>query len=106
MKRSLSLSVMAAVLLGGCAWVKLTPEGEHARVLTGNEVQNCNRLGVTTVSMASKVAFIPLNKNKIKAELENLARNSVAEFKGADSVHPLGEPQDGKQTFEVYDCIK
>jgi hypothetical protein len=106
MKKIVSLSVIATLLLGGCAWVKLTPEGEHARVLTSAETQNCTRLGVTTVSMATKVAFIPLNQKKVKAELENLARNSVAEFKGADSVHPLGEAQDGKQTFEVYDCIK
>lgn len=104
MKKIISLSVMAA-LLQGCAWVKLTPEGEHARVLTSTETEACTKMGVTTVTMASKVGIIPLNQKKVKKELENLARNAVGEFKGADSVHPLGEPQDGKQTFEIYDCL-
>ena len=105
MKRIISLSVTLA-LLQGCAWVKLNPEGEQARVLTGAEITNCTKLGVTTVSMPSKViGIIPLNSKKVAAELQNLARNSVAEFKGGDSVHPLGEPEGGKQTFEVYDCI-
>jgi hypothetical protein len=104
MKRIVSLSVIA-VLLQGCSWVKLTPEGEKARVLTGAETRNCTKLGITTVSMATKVAIIPLNQKKVKAELENLARNSVADFKGGDSVAPLGDPQEGKQTFEIYDCV-
>lgn len=104
-KRIISLSV-TAVLLQGCSWVELTPEGEQARVLTSSQTLNCTRLGVTTVSMPDRLGIIPLNQKKVKVELENLARNSVAEFKGADSVHPLGEPEDGKQTFEIYDCLK
>ena len=104
-KRIISLSVMA-VLLQGCSWVKLSPEGEQARVLTSSQTQNCAKLGVTTVSMPSRLGIIPLNQKKVKEELEKLARNSVSDFKDADSVHPLGEPEDGKQTFEVYDCIK
>ena len=105
MKKMLSLGAMV-VLLQGCTWVELTPEGEQARVLTPAQTQNCTKLGVTTVSIPPKLWIIPLNKNKIKVELEKQARNEVAEFKGADSIHPLGEPQEGKQTFEIYDCIK
>ena len=104
MKRIVSLSVIA-VLLQGCTWVKMTPEGEKARVLTSAETQNCTKLGITTVSMATKVGVIPLNEKKVKEELENLARNSVADFKGGDSVAPLGDPQEGKQTFEIFDCV-
>lgn len=105
MNKIVSLSVMAA-LLQGCAWVKLTPEGEMTAVITSAQTQSCTKLGVTTVSMPSKViGIIPLNSKKVQAELQNLARNQVKEFKGGDSVHPLGEPQNGKQTFEIYDCI-
>lgn len=104
MKKISILSVLA--LLQACSWVELTPEGEQARVLTSSQTLNCTRLGVTTVSMPDRLGIIPLNQKKVKAELENLARNSVADFKGADSVHALGEPQDGKQTFEIYDCLK
>jgi hypothetical protein len=104
-KRIISLSAIL-VLLPACSWVKLTPEGEQARVITSGQAQNCTKLGVTTVSMPDSVGIIPLNQKKVKSELENLARNSVADFKGADSVRALGEPQDGKQTFEIYDCLK
>jgi hypothetical protein len=104
MKRIISLIVIAA-LLQACTWAKLTQEGEQARVLTSAETQNCTKLGITTVSMATKVGIIPLNQKKVEAELQNLARNSVGDFKGADSVAPLGEPQEGKQTFEIYDCV-
>jgi hypothetical protein len=105
MKKVLSLCIVAA-LLAACSWVKMTPEGEQARVLTEAQAQNCTSLGVTTVSMPTKVAGIPLNQKKVNAELEKLARNAVSEFKGADSVRPVGEAQNGKQTFEIYDCIK
>jgi hypothetical protein len=93
-------------LLQGCSWVKLNPEGEQARVLTATQTQGCTRLGVTTVSMPSKVGVVPLNQKKVQRELEKLARNSVTDFKGADSVYPLDKPQDGRQTFEIYDCLK
>lgn len=104
-KRIISLSAIG-LLLQGCSWVELTPEGEQARVLTSSQTLNCTKLGVTTVSMPDKLGIIPLNQKKVKAELEDMARNSVADFKGADSVHALGEPVDGKQTFEIYDCLK
>lgn len=104
-KMVISLIAMTA-LLQGCAWVKLSPEGEQARVLTSSQTENCTRLGVTTVSMPSRLGIIPLNQKKVNEELQKLARNAVADFKGADSVHALGEPQDGKQTFEIYDCLK
>ncbi|HEX5055657.1 MAG TPA: DUF4156 domain-containing protein [Gammaproteobacteria bacterium] len=105
MERILSLSVMVA-LLAGCTWVKMTPEGEQARVLTESQARNCTSLGVTTVSMPTKVVGIPLNEKKVNVELEKLARNAVSEFKGADSVRPVGDARNGKQTFEVYDCLK
>jgi hypothetical protein len=36
--------------------------------------------------------------------MQALARNSAADM-GGDTVVPVSEIQDGKQTFEVYKCV-
>ncbi|HEY3488431.1 MAG TPA: DUF4156 domain-containing protein [Gammaproteobacteria bacterium] len=103
MKRIIILSA-AALSLQACTWIKLTPEGEQARVLSAADVTNCKKLGATTVSMATKVGIVPLNQKKVAEELKLLARNSAAEMQG-DSVVAVGEPKEGQQTFDVYRCI-
>ncbi len=101
--RAVSIFVTVA-LLTGCAWVKLTPEGEKVRVLSAQEVASCKKKGETTVSLRDKVAGIGRNKDKVKAELEMLARNAAPDLDG-DTVVPASEIVDGKQTFDVYRCI-
>jgi hypothetical protein len=109
MKKSLVLiSIVSLVMLTGIKWVKLTPEGEKVRVLDKNEVTSCKKLGSTTASLVTKIAFWDRNEKKIKQELEYLARNSAAsDFKEqqADTVVAASEIDDGKQKFDVYKCV-
>lgn len=103
MNRILVLAVIG-LSLQACAWVTLTPEGEKARVLSSSEVSNCKKLGKTTVSLPDQVAGFERNPDKVVEELQILARNSAADLKG-DTVVPVGEHIEGKQTFDVYRCI-
>ena len=43
-------------------------------------------------------------EEKVKKELEALARNSAANMDG-DTVVPITDIEDGKRTFAVYRCV-
>ncbi|MGD8941146.1 MAG: DUF4156 domain-containing protein [Gammaproteobacteria bacterium] len=92
------------MLIASCSWVKLTPEGEKVRVLSMNEVSSCKKLGKTTTNLKDKIAGIKRNEKKVQKEMQALARNSAADM-GGDTVVPVSEIQEGKQTFEVYKCV-
>ena len=96
--------LLFALTLTACAWVKLTPEGEKVRVLSASEVKSCTKKGKTTVSLKAKVAGLERHPEKVKKELEDLARNSAADLNG-DTVVPASEIENGKQVFDVYRCI-
>ena len=102
--RSVFVIVMLAFIVTGCTWVKLTAEGEKARVLSRPEVAKCKRLGQTTVSLKSTIAGVERNAEKVKKELETLARNHASDLNG-DTVVPETEIKNGQQTFSVYRCI-
>ena len=104
MLRTMLSVVILSLGLSGCTWVKLTPSGEKARVLSAAEVTSCKRTGQTTVSLKSQIAGVDRNKEKVQTELNTLARNAAADLKG-DTVVPVSEPKDGKQVFDVYRCI-
>ena len=106
MKKTMMWGAAAALALAlqGCAWVKLTPEGEKARVLSAEEVANCTKLGVTTSTLKADVAGFRRNEEKVRKELATLARNAASDL-GGDTVVPITEPEGGRQTFDVYRCL-
>jgi len=103
MKKLLPI-LFLAFSLNSCTWVDLTPAGEKVRVLSADEVHSCTKKGKTTVSVKAEIAGIERDREKVKEELETLARNSAVDLNG-DTVVPAGEIKDGKQVFEVYRCI-
>lgn len=104
MKKIIAAGVIG-VLLQACAWVELTPDGRKTRVLSAAEVANCTKLGTTTASLKADIAGFERDPEKVREELEVLARNSAAADLKGDTVVPVGAPKDGKQVFEVYRCI-
>ena len=103
MKKHLSI-LFLVLTLASCTWVNLTPEGEKVRVLSADEVHSCVKKGKTTVSVKADVAGIERDRDKVKEELETLARNSAVDLQG-DTVVPTSEIENGKQTFDVYRCV-
>lgn len=103
MKKLLPI-IFLALTLNACSWVDLTPEGKKVRVLSADEVKSCTKKGKTTVSIKADVAGIDRKHEKVKEELEMLARNSAVDLKG-DTVVPTSEIENGRQTFDVYRCV-
>ena len=100
----IALGAFIVLLISSCTWIKLTPDGEKARVLTKAEVVNCKMLGKTTVSLKATIAGFERNAEKVKKELETLARNHAVDLKG-DTVVPESEIKNGQQSFAIYRCI-
>lgn len=102
MRNIISLSLIG-LFLTACAWVELTPEAEEVRIVEAIHVANCQMVGTTTVSVTSDVVSFKRNPEKIKTELETLARNEAIRLKG-DTLVEATAIQDGEQTFKVYKC--
>ena len=68
-----------------------------------HEVLTCEKLGKTTVSLLDKVVGVDRSAEKVRGELETLARNSAADI-GGDTVVAASEITDGKQAYDVYRC--
>jgi hypothetical protein len=99
--RNLMLIVVVSVLLGGCTFVKLTPQGENVAVLQANEVGNCDRISAITVHVTSKVV-VNRQPAKVAQELRTVARNDAADR--GDTIVPTSQPRNGEQTFDIYRC--
>ena len=99
------LVVLFSISFSACTWVKLTPEGEKVRVLSAEEVKSCKKLGTTRTMLKDKIAGVGRNAEKVKKEMETLARNSAVDM-GGDTVVPVSAIEDGKQVFEVYRCVQ
>lgn len=89
--------------VSACTWVRLTAGGEGVEVKTMEEVANCKRVAKTSASLRNKVMGIERSEDKVKLELETLARNAAVEYDG-NAVVPITEIEDGSQSFAVYKC--
>lgn len=99
--------LLTALLLpaSGCAWVKLTDEGQRVRVAeTSGLSAGCVRKGEITASVRRELGPFERNSQKVTDELEALARNEAA-LLSADTVTPTG-PVDGsgQRRYVAYDC--
>lgn len=100
-----AMITLLVLSFSACTWVKLTPEGEKVRVLSADEAKNCKKLGLTRAMLKDKIAGVSRNEQKVKTELETLARNSAVDM-GGDTVVPVSEIEEGKQVFDVYRCVQ
>lgn len=104
-KRNAMLAVAITAVVGGCSFVTVDPGAKDVLVLEAARTKDCERLGQTRVSVATKIGFIKRGKPAIADNLEVLARNSAAEM-GGDTITPETEVSDGKQTFGIFDCVQ
>ena len=102
MRNIISLGLVL-LFLSACTWVELTPEAESVRIVEAVYVANCKLAGTTTVTVKADVASFKRDAEKIKSELETLARNEAIRLKG-DTLVAATDIQDGEQTFKVYKC--
>lgn len=102
MIRSITILLLSFIIIS-CTWVRLTTDGENVVVKTQEEVTDCKRVAKTNASLRSKVMGIERSEEKVKLELETLARNAAVEY-GGNVVVPITEIEEGAQSFAVYKC--
>ena len=95
--------LILVALLQGCTWVKLSAEAEDIQIITAEKAEGCKLLGHTTSMVKWTVASFARNEEKVKNELETLARNNALELEG-NAIMPVSEIEEGKQKFAVYRC--
>jgi len=98
-------SLLAAALAAGCALVELTPAGAGVRLASPEAVVTCTNLGRITASVVHEVGILPRHPEAVQNNINVTARNRAAEM-GADTLVPVTKVEDGKQTFEVYRCLR
>ncbi len=96
--------LLVSIALSACSFVKLTPQGEKARVLSAAEVTHCRLMGKTTSTTTDKVVGIRRHQKAIDEELQALARNEAYKM-GGDTIVAEGAEKNGSQTFSVYRCV-
>ena len=104
MVHRIPLFAACLVLALGCrSFVKLSPEAEQVRVAAPSAVESCERIGKTNARTRAKVWVFHRRQATVEQELADLARDDAAEMGGSD-VAPLGDIEDGKQSFGIYRC--
>lgn len=95
------------LLTASCNWVQVTEEGKTIRIAKADDVANCKRVGKVSAHSKHQIAGFDRNEEKIKTEIERLARNEAAESGlGGDTLVPITSIKDGRQTFAFYRCIQ
>ena len=102
MYKSLSILFLGFVL-ASCTWVKVTDEGKTVSIREEGQVSDCKKVARITSKSKDKIMGVGRNKEKLKKELETLARNEALEY-GGNVLVPATEIKDGKQSFFVYQC--
>ena len=90
-------------VLPACTWVPLTGEGAQVQLRTLEQTRACEQKSRVTVSVKDKIAGMTRNEDKMRGELETLARNEAARV-GGNAVAAESEPTDGRQVFLIYRC--
>ena len=104
--KSVFVLFLTGLLMTACTWVELTDEGKAIRIVTLDDIANCKKAGDVVVKLKDKIAGFDRNEEKVKQELETLARNTVVELKmDGESIVPVSPIKDGQQTFAVYKCV-
>lgn len=98
-----SLGLLGLVLLlPACTWVKISDEARAIPLREAHQVADCERLGNITTQVAWKVMGIPRGENKIRVELDNLARDRALNL-GADAV-VRESISEGTGNYTAYKC--
>ncbi len=104
MKVYQGIAAFSAVLsMAACTWVKPVDGVEAVALVKPEVAQKCQKMSKVSAQVKHKVGFVNRGSKKVAEELLTLARNDAVE-EGADTIVALGEPVEGKQSFQLYKC--
>jgi len=98
-----SIFLSTILLLTACSFVDTQPGSE--RVVISYDVETCDKIGETHVKVLSKIAGIDRSQDTIAEELTIMARNAALD-RASDTIKPISDIADGKQSFALYRCKK
>lgn len=102
--KKLGLVLAAGLMLTACNFVKVNDAGSNVAVANASTVANCAKVSTLTVKVRDNyVGSMKRNPETIAKELTNMARNEAHDA-GGNTVVPVGQPANGRQAFEVYQC--
>lgn len=97
-----ALLVTLAALLPACTWVKIPDDARAVAIVETSAVGNCQRLGNVSTNVAWKVAGITRGENKVRVELDNLARERTFGMGGNTMVRE--SISEGTGEYIAYKC--
>ena len=97
--------ILCSASLAGCTWVKNAPNAQAVRIVPADRIMGCRLLSKVTTYTADNIAVIKRSAKKVQEELDALAKNEAAE-RGADSIVRTSKVIEGKQSFDLYRCLK
>jgi hypothetical protein len=92
-----------AISLSACAWVEPTKESLDVLLVKPGNVVDCDKLGTTYVTVTHKIGILTRDEEAVTDDLITVAKNKAAEM-GGDSIVARGENEEGKMSFDVYEC--
>ncbi len=92
----------ALLLLPACTWVKISDDARAIPLRETREVAECQRVGAITTQVAWKVLGVPRGENKIRVELDNLARQRALDMQANTVVRESIE--EGTGNYTAYRC--
>ncbi|MBP6366940.1 MAG: DUF4156 domain-containing protein [Nitrosomonas sp.] len=102
--KKIVIAVCVGFILSSCTWVKVTSNGEGVRLVqSAKAVEPCKKIGKVNTKVVSEVVF-SRDAEKVAGELADLARNEAATL-GGDTIVPISEINDGRRSFDVYQCF-
>jgi hypothetical protein len=94
--------VALAALVPACTWVKIPDDARAVAIVDASAVGNCQRLGNVSANVAWNVAGIKRGENKVRVELDNLARERAFGMGGNTLVRE--SIRDGTGEYSAYTC--
>lgn len=95
------LAIITGLLTSACTGVEPASESETVRLAEPSRISDCQFAGITTVSVKAHVSS--RDSDRVRIELENLAKNEAVKLKG-DTIVPATGIKDNEQTFNIYRC--
>ena len=100
----LSLVPVLAAVVFACTWVEPTAESARVRIVPADRVADCEVLGSITTYTKAQVAGIRRNANKVRTELDELARREAADM-GSDTLVAAGPVSNGRRSYTAHRCL-
>lgn len=101
--KKLTLMFLVATMASACTWVKVDDGAENIVVGKESNVRGCERLSEVNVKVGDRLGPVHRNSEKVANELETMGKNEAVRLEG-DTIVPVEEPEDGRQSFMVYRC--